>query len=202
MKSVLRFSVAVIFASSLGLLAACATPPPPAPKATIGFIGAPLKLDVANISIDNLYQPPGKAPNIEQLHEVTPSTLVQRWLETRVVSVGTSGQGTLKILDASVVQEKLPIKGGVTGFFGDQLDSRYVGKLRVELTVTTGSGVNASVTTYKVDVKAEAEQTVLQSATLNDRDRAYFSLMQNLADQFDKTATAEVNRVMQGALRN
>ena len=202
MKSVLRNLVALIFVSFAGLLAGCATPPPPAPQATIGFVGAPLKLNVANVSVDNLYQPPGRAPNVEQLHEVTPSTVARRWLETRIVPVGTSGQGVMKVLNASVVQEKLPIKGGLTGFFGDQVDTKLIGKLRIELVVTTGPGIGQSVSTYKIDVKAEAEQTILQSATLNDRDRAYLMLMQNLANQFDKTATAEVERVMQGALRD
>jgi len=202
MKSVLRNLVALIFVSFAGLFAGCATPPPPVPQATIGFVGAPLKLNVANVTVDNLYQPPGKAPNVEQLHEVTPSTVARRWLETRIVPVGTSGQGVMKVLNASVVQEKLPIKSGLTGFFGDQVDTKLIGKLRVELVVTTGPGVGQSVSTYKIDVKAEAEQTILQSATLNDRDRAYLMLMQNLANQFDKTATAEVERVMQGVLRD
>lgn len=200
MKSALCVLVASALLAGVISLAGCATPPPPAPQATIGFIGAPLRLEVAQITIDNRYQPPGKAPNVEQLHEVTPSTVARRWLETRVVPVGTSGQGVLKIIDASVVQEKLPIKGGITGFFGDQVDSKLVGKLRVELIVATGQGVGKAVTTYKVNVMADAEQTILQSATLNDRDSAYFTLMQNLANQFDKTATSEVNRVMSSAL--
>ena len=200
MKSLLRVFAALVLLAGIGNLAGCATPPPPAPQATIGFVGAPLKLDVARVTVDNRYQPPGRAPNVEQLHEVTPSVVAQRWLATRVVPVGNGGQGVLTILDASVIQEKLPIKGGLTGFFGDQLDSRLVGTLRAELTITTGPGVGRSITTYKISVNANAEQTILQSATLNDRDRAYFTLMQNLADQFDKTATSEINRVMQAAL--
>jgi len=202
MKSVLRIFVVFTCLSSIGLVAGCATPPPPVPQATIGFVGAPLKLNVARFDIDNFYQPPGKEPNVEQLHEVTPSTVAQRWLETRVVPVGTSGQGVLKIINASVTQEKLPIKGGLTGFFGDQVDAKLVAQLRVELTLTMGQGVGMAVSTYKVDVQAKAERTILQSATLNERDVAYFSLMQDLANQFDKAATSEVTRAMQGALRN
>lgn len=200
MKSVLHVVVASALVAGVVSLAGCATPPPPAPTATIGFVGAPLRLEVAQVTIDNRYQPPGRAPNVEQLHGVTPSTVARRWLETRVVPVGSGGQGVLSILDASVVQEKLPIKGGLTGFFGDQVDSKLTARLRTELVVTTGRGAGNAVTTYKISVSAEAEQTILQSATLNDRDGAYFALMQDLANQFDKTATSEINRVMSAAL--
>ncbi len=133
MSTMLRIFLATAFLA----LAACATPPEPAPKGMIGFSGAPLKLDVASVTIDNRYNPPGKAPNVEQLHEVTPSAVAERWLQTRVVAVGSRGIAVLTIDDARVVEEKQAVKGGLTGFFGDQIDTKIVGTLRGELIVTT-----------------------------------------------------------------
>lgn len=198
----MKHLLAVALASVAFALASCATPPPPAPKADIGFSGAPLKLDVARVSVDNQYHPSGKAPNVEQLHETTPSTVASRWLQTRIVPVGRQGEGVLKIFDARVVSEKLPIKGGLTGFFGDQLDSKLTATLRAELVVTRIDAQTGASSVYNVKVSAQAEQTILQSATLNERDQAYFDLMQSLAREFDKTATSEIHRAMGPILRN
>lgn len=196
MSTMLRTFLATAFLA----LAACATPPEPAPKGTIGFSGAPLKLDVASVTIDDRYNPPGKAPNVEQLHEVTPSAVAERWLQTRVVAVGSRGIAVLTIVDARVVEEKQAVKGGLTGFFGDQIDAKIVGTLRGELVVTT-EGANGTRATYKAGVNAKSEQTILQSADLNERDRAYFALLNKLAAEFDRLLTAEVKRTMGSALR-
>lgn len=189
-----------VFASAFLALAACATPPEPAPKGNIGFSGAPLKLDVASLTIDDRYNPPGKAPNVEQLHKVTPSAVAERWLQSRVVAVGSRGLAVLTIYDARVVEEKQTVKGGLTGFFGDQIDSKIVGTLRGELVVTT-EGADGSRSTHKAGVQATSEQTILQSADLNERDRAYFDLMNKLSAEFDRLLTAEVKRTMGSALR-
>ncbi len=196
MSTMLRIFLATAFLA----LAACATPPEPAPKGMIGFSGAPLKLDVASVTIDNRYNPPGKAPNVEQLHEVTPSAVAERWLQTRVVAVGSRGIAVLTIDDARVVEEKQAVKGGLTGFFGDQIDTKIVGTLRGELIVTT-EGADGARATHKAGVNAKSEQTILQSADLNERDRAYFDLMNKLSAEFDRLLTAEVMRTMGAALR-
>tara|TARA_R110000868_G_scaffold29322_1_gene108928 strand:+ start:3037 stop:3630 length:594 start_codon:yes stop_codon:yes gene_type:complete len=181
-------------------LVACATPPEAAPKGNIGFSGTPLKLDVASVTIDDRYNPPGKAPNVEQLYEVTPSAVAERWLQTRVVAVGSRGIAVLTIYDARVVEERQVVKGGLTGFFGDQIDSKIVGTLRGELQVTT-EGTDGSRSMHKAGVNAKSEQTILQSADLNERDRAYFNLINKLTAEFDRLLTAEVTRTMGSALR-
>tara|TARA_R110000824_G_scaffold118960_15_gene272379 strand:+ start:74562 stop:75167 length:606 start_codon:yes stop_codon:yes gene_type:complete len=199
----MRFALVLTFALTSAMtlaLGGCATPPPPAPKAEIGFSGAPLKMDVASARLDNRYQPPGRAPNVEQLHAVTPSTVASRWLETRVVPVGPSGEAVLTVLDARVVEEKLPVKGGLTGFFGDQLDSRFTGTLRAKLTVTR-SMPNGGFSNYEAVASVKAEQTVLQSADLNERDQAYFDVTKKLTSEFDRAMSAEVARVMGAVLR-
>ncbi|MES1989346.1 MAG: hypothetical protein V4441_00150 [Pseudomonadota bacterium] len=196
MKLIARAFVAV----SLLAVAACADTPPPAPKSDIGFTGAPIRLDVETTAIDNHYSPSGKAPNIEQLHEVTPSAVAERWLTTRVVPVGTQGQAILNVYDARVVEEKLKTKGGLTGFFGDQVDTKIIGTLRAELTVMQPKS-SGGVATYKAGVTATSERTLLQSATLNERDQAYFDLTKKLAEEFDRLMTAQVNRAMVGVIK-
>jgi hypothetical protein len=191
-----RHVAAALLLLGLAALPGCANEPPPPPQPTLGFSGKPLKLNVASIALDERYNPPGVAPNVEQLHSVTPSTIARRWADTRLVAVGSRGLATLTIFDASVVESKLPVKGGLTGFFGDQADTKITGTLRAELTVSMPGTQEGAYSNYKASVNATGEKTILQSANLNDRDQAYFELMQLIAQKFDTALTAEVNRTM------
>jgi hypothetical protein len=197
MKNLVR----AVLSLALITLTACATPPAPAPKANIGFTGAPIKLDVTRVTVDNQYHPSGRAPNVEQLHTVTPSTVASRWAETRLVPVGASGQGVLTVFDARVVEEKLPVKGGVSGYFEDQVDTKLTGSLRAELVVMRPDRASGQNAVYKAQVNVGYTQTVLQSANLNERDAAYFGLLDNLGKEFDKAMTAEINRAMGAVVR-
>lgn len=193
--AVRHFAVALALIG-LAALPGCASEPAPAPQPTLGFSGQPLQLNVASIAVDNRYNPPGTAPNIEQLHPVTPSTIAQRWADTRLVAVGSRGLATLTILDARVVEGKLPVKGGISGYFNDQADTKITGTLRAELTVSLPGTQEGAYSNYKASVNAVADKTILQSANLNDRDRAYFELMQLLSQKFDTALTAEIHKAM------
>lgn len=184
------------FLAVVMLFGACAKEPPPAPKAEIGFVGKPIKLAIASIAIDERYNPPGRAPHVEQLHAVTPSAIARRWADTRLVAVGNRGIATLTILDGSVVEAKLPVKGGVEGFFGDQADTKLMATLKAKLDLSRPGERAGEYATYSASVLATGEKTILQSANLNDRDRAYFELMQLIARKLDAALTAEVERTM------
>lgn len=189
------FAAAGLLAVAL-LFGACAKEPPPAPSAEIGFSGKPIKLAIASIAIDERYDPPGRAPHVEQLHTVTPSAIAQRWAATRLVAVGNRGIATLTILDGSVVESKLPVKGGIEGFFGDQADTKLTATLKAKLVLSLPGDRSGDYATYSASVLATGEKTILQSADLNDRDRAYFELMQLISRKLDTALTAEVERTM------
>lgn len=191
-----RHLAAAVLLIGLAALPGCANEPPPAPQPSLGFSGKPIKLTVASVAVDDRYNPPGVAPNVEQLHAVTPSTIARRWADTRLVAVGSRGIATLTVFDARVVESRLPVKGGLTGFFGDQTDTKITGTLHAELTVSLPADQAGGYSTYKASVNASGEKTILQSANLNDRDRAYFELMQLIAQKFDTALSAEVARTM------
>ncbi|MDO9127155.1 MAG: hypothetical protein Q7U42_09840, partial [Parvibaculum sp.] len=56
-------------------------------------------------------------------------------------------------------------------------------------------------TSWTADVDANAERTILASASLHERDAAYAALMQSLAAKFDAARTAEIERSMGPVLR-
>lgn len=197
----LRIAGAVL--AALMLTSACTTEPsaPAGPKPVSFEAQAPLRLDIASITVDSRYQPPGRAPNIEHLYSVTPVSAARAWAQARLVGVGPRGTAVLTVLDGSVISEDLPKKGGLTGIFGDQQDVHLTARLRARLDVDRPGERAGELSQWSVNVEASANRTVLESASLNERDAAYGLLMQQLAREFDAALTAETRRGMSGALR-
>jgi hypothetical protein len=195
-KTLFRCLTAIILLSSLELLSGCISKPRLALKPTIGFSGKPITLAVASVVVDNDYHPSGILPNIEQLYSITPSTIAQCWADTRLVAVGTRGLATLKIFDASIIERKLPVRNDFMSFFSDQVDKKIIGKLRAVLIISIPNIQTDSVSIYKASVNVSGEQTILQSANLNDRDRYYFELIQFIAQKFDTALTNEMRHTI------
>ena len=193
---------ALCLALLLPFLAACAgDPPAPAGPASVSFEARPaLRLDIANVTMDSRFNSAGREPYVEHLHKVTPSTIARGWADARLVASGNRGTAVLTVLDGTVTQERLEKKGGLTGLFGDQLDTRLKARLKARLVVERPTPDGGSGT-WSADVDATAERTVLESASLNERDAAYAALMQALAAKFDTELTAEVQRSMAPVLR-
>lgn len=189
--------------AALLLVSACTGAPPAStgPRAPSFEAQPPIRLDVTSISVVSRYQEPGRAPNVEHLHSVTPETTARAWAAARVVGVGTRGTATLTVLDGSVISENLPKKGGLTGFFGDQQDVRLTARLRARLVVDQPGPRAGDFQQWTADVDASANRTVLESASLNERDAAYGALLQALAREFDTALTVEIQRSMRPALR-
>ena len=196
-----KAAFAVLAAAAL-FLAACTTEPPApsGPRSVTFEAREPIRIPVAFVAVDAHFTPPGRAPNIEHLHKVTPETVARSWAQARLVATGGPGTASLAILDGSVVSEELEKKGGLTGMFGDQQDVRLKARLKAKLTVER-PGADGGSASWTGEVDAHAERTVLESASLNDRDEAYGKLMQSLATKFDEALTAEIERSMAPALR-
>lgn len=183
------------------LVASCASAPPPAAPAGVSFEARPpIRLAIAFIAVDAHFTPSGRAPYVEHLHKVTPESVARSWAQARLVATGGAGTASLAILDGTVISEELEKKGGLTGVFGDQQDARLKARLKARLTVERPDESGGS-SSWTAEVDAFAERTVLESASLNERDEAYAALMQTLATKFDNALSAEMQRSMGPALR-
>ncbi len=186
----------------LPLLAACAGDPPAAnvPQ-SVSFEARPaFRIPVALVAVDSHFISSGRAPYVEHLHNVSPETIARTWAQTRLVATGGPGKASLVILDGTVISEQLDKKGGLIGIFGDQLDTRLKARLKARLTIEKPDA-EGNPASWTADVDATAERTILESASLNERDEAYAALMQSLARKFDAALTAEVERSMGPVLR-
>ncbi|PKP78389.1 MAG: hypothetical protein CVT81_04510 [Alphaproteobacteria bacterium HGW-Alphaproteobacteria-3] len=193
---------AICLALLFPFIAACAGDPPAlASPASVSFEARPaLRLDIASVAVDSRFHSSGREPYVEHLHKVTPSAVARSWADARLVASGNRGTAVLTVFDGTVTQERLEKKGGLTGLFGDQLDTRLKARLKARLTVERPAPDGGSGT-WSAEVDVTAERTVLESASLNERDAAYTALMQALAAKFDAGMSMEVERSMESVLR-
>jgi hypothetical protein len=178
----------------MGVALSGCTSAPPAPPADISITfqhRAPIALNVARIELVDRYEPSLRAPHVEHLHNVTPSTVTRAWIKERLRAVGSRGLITLIVEEAGVIEEAVSVSDGFGGLFQDEVDTQLVGVIKARFDHVD---IGPSGRTLSVDVVAEASAEVLESATLNERDLAYFRLVERLAGEFDRVLTAEIER--------
>jgi hypothetical protein len=169
-----------------GLTLVSCAPPPEAPEfPDIRFTGEPpLMLQASQVEIRTLYQP-GDADNA---FPVSPLRAIQNWARDRLRANGQGGPARFTIADATARVQDLPVQGGLTGTFTDQVSQKYDIALdaALELLDTTGVVVRSA----RVTVSRSA--TVLQSATANQRARTRYNMVRDMMAEFDSQAQARI----------
>ncbi len=182
-----------------GFLAACADtrPPPSGPvTATITFAHrAPLVLDVASIELVEPWRQPGIPPHIGHRNTNSPPSIVRAWTRDRLTaSAGGPGarDGTiLRVIlqDGSVTRKALQVEEGVGGLFRDEADTQIdaVAAVDVEVIDPVVGRIGS------VSVRVVGTRKILESASLNERDRVYFALMEEVANSLNSALENGLN---------
>ncbi len=157
----------------------------------------PISLDVREISIVHLFEPPLKAPHIEHEMPVPPHIAVERWVVDRLRAKGTSGRAVVTICDASVVEARLKRLGGIKGTFTTEQSERYDAKVEVGIEVTDGKGLrsaNAVATSLR-------NRSVPENATLRERHTLWYELTEKLMSDFDQTFESQIRKHLAAFLK-
>jgi hypothetical protein len=157
----------------------------------------PISLDVREIDIIHLFEPPLKRPHIEHEMPVPPHIAVERWFVDRLRATGTSGRAVVTIHDASVVETHLKKLGGIKGIFTTEQSERYNAKVEVVIEVTDGTGLrsaNAVATSLR-------KRTVPENSTLRERRTLWYELTERLMSDFDRTFEAQIRKHLSAFLK-
>ena len=180
--------------AAIAVLAACASaPPPPKPVPKLAFTGKPaIVAPASSVSFQNDYQATNAAPHVEGAHDIRPDTLARAWVDKRLRSTSMAhGTLTLTVLDASVLQEDLPMDRSFKArLLTRQPEYRLVGKLRWRL-----SYKGPLLTTWTSDGSAEASASVLEQSSINDQDQAYSDLIDGIAQNFDARVEEQIGNL-------
>lgn len=179
-------------------LAACRTPPPENkfPELTWAH-KQPYRLAVAEVIVDQQYRPRLDLPNVESRAPLPPVKGAADWAADRLQAVGSAGSARFVILEGSILRSDLQTKSGLSGLFSNEQSRRYDAHIAVELSVTDGLGNQVG----KVFAEARHHRTVPESATLNERERILFQLVEATMRELDAQLDQTIPVYLRGSLR-
>ncbi|HLJ64889.1 MAG TPA: hypothetical protein VKT70_12325 [Stellaceae bacterium] len=176
----LKLLLVVVFGIAL---AGCpAAPRPTYPE--IRFTNEPkLMLGVASIEVSEEYKPSYRSPNVEHIFPVPPVKALENWAHDRLQAVGSTGRARLVIRDASVVEVELRKKTeGVAGVFTNDPTERYDAAMEATIDILDDHGLSVR----NASARMIRSQSVLEGITPNEREKIWYELTQQLAQDFDK----------------
>lgn len=144
--------------------------------------GSPLRLNVARIEVVKEYKSTGAAPFIEHQFPVPPSSMIQQWVQDRLLAVGKTGHAVVTIEDASVIEVPLKRTTGLTGLFTVDQSERYDAKLAIKIEIFDGDGKVSGF----AQARAKGSRTVSENMTLGQRRRLWIDLMEKMMNNLDE----------------
>lgn len=141
-----------------------------------------INLDVANIEVQESFAPTMREPNVEHLFPVSLNDSIKTWVADRLRASGQNRQLKVTIADASVVEEKLPVKAGVKGFFTEEQSAEYKARIVVEIRVYSEERNTAE---GEVAVTVTRNRSIKESATLAEKEEFLYLLARDLMNDLD-----------------
>lgn len=176
-----RLVLALVAVLAVG---ACQSKPPMQKLPEISFADKrPIRLNVAELRIEPVYQPPLREPNIEHLMPVSPEAATVRWAQDRIKPMGSVGSGAarVQINDARVVRIPLKTDKGISGLFKEEQAERYEGSLDVAVQILDPR----NLTIADVVARATRTKSVPEGVSPNERDRVLHELTETLIRDID-----------------
>lgn len=187
-------SMLLVMAAAV-LLAGCETPVERRNFPQIGFTHQkPILLNVASVSVEKASPAPAKG-SVEYELPATLNSVAERWARERLKPVGTQGTAIVKIENAHIVEERLKKTSGFKGAFTTDQTERYRATLAVSVSITDPSGqAQARASGTRV-------RTVPEDATLADREKIWFQMVESLSRNVDQVLEAQIRKHMTRYLR-
>lgn len=151
-------------------------------------------LSVGTVTVETAYRAPLAAPNVEHLMAQPPAKVVERWARDRLEAGGSGGRALFTVLDGTVTETRLETRKGLSGAFTTEQAERYDAAVEARLEVYDGSGRRTGFAT----ARADRSKTLAEDATVNDRERLWYELAEQLAAAFDAEMEKNVRRHLGG----
>ncbi|MBF0251314.1 MAG: hypothetical protein HQL35_11890 [Alphaproteobacteria bacterium] len=159
------------------------TLPPPLPE--VGFAHLPpVALNVSRLNIRSEYHAPLAPPNAEHRFPTPPERAMMDWARTRLNAAGSPPNMAVAefvVDDASVIETRLDKTKGFKGLLKYEPSERYDATIGATLSVTGGGDGSAG----RVRVTASHSVEVSENATLAERERQWFDMVEALMRNFN-----------------
>ncbi|SDF24762.1 MULTISPECIES: hypothetical protein [Thalassobaculum] len=183
--------ISALAAAGVGSLPACTTPNPTPVYPDLTFVNRqPIRLNVGTLQIVDEVVPPMTAPNVEHLAPVAPAAAMERWARDVLQAGGSSGRAVMAIRQGSIVEERLKTTTGLKGAFTTDQSERYTVAMAGKLDLFDGAGIRLG----QALAEAERSKTIAENASLNDRERLWYDLVEATARDFATAMERAIKR--------
>ncbi len=184
-------SRAVVIALAFFVLAACETAVTERRFPEITFTHLPpIKLDVAKIVFEVRYRPTAETSDIGQDFSTPPVVAAERWIKDRLVAAGESGEATITIRRATATEERLAVQTGLAGALTTDQAWRYDGRIEMAIRAVDSNRQCSATAT----ATARQSQTVPEDATLDEREKVWFGLVEKMMRRFDSAFERQIRK--------
>lgn len=180
-----------VLAVTLIALTGCGTPGAQKqfPELTFNHL-PPIRLDVARIDYAPRYLAPANSPNIGHEFPTPPVVAAERWIADRLIAAGNRGTAVVTIREATATETRLPLKRGITGAFTTDQEWRYDAKVEIAIEVSDPDSQRSA----RANAGAIQGRTVGEDASLADREKVWFDLVEQMMNRFDRTFEAQIRK--------
>ena len=177
---------AFIIGPVVSILISCASAPPAPPNYDLTFQHLPrLQIAAGSIELKSAYQPDEAENQIDTKKPQNPTMVVKQWVEDRLErQSGSSAKLVLTVIDGRVVRTQ-DTQSASFGFLASKKQV-YSASLVVDVAYASAGMEIGQETGKDVRIKIVSDKEVSGAYSLNMLDEAYFMLIGNLADEFDK----------------
>ena len=184
-------------AAGVGSLTACTTPSPTPVYPDLTFMNRqPIRLNVGTLQVVDEVVPPMKSPNVEHLAPVSPAAAMERWARDVLQAAGSSGRAVMAIRQGSIIEENLKTTGGIKGAFTTDQAERYTVSMAGKLDLFDGAGIRLGEAT----AEAQRSKTIAENASLNDRERLWYNLVEATSRDFANSMEDAIRRELRAFL--
>ncbi|SBW02663.1 conserved exported hypothetical protein [uncultured Alphaproteobacteria bacterium] len=179
-------------------LAACTTTPPAPVYPDIRFTNVdPLVINALRVEISSDYRPTFTPPNVEHLMPISPERMARQWALDRLQPLRSgTAVARFNILDARVTETKLTTTQGIKGAFTDEPGERYDAELRVRFSLDDPARAYHG----EVETSVRRSLTVQKDASLNEREKVWYELVEKLGSDFDAAMANNLRNYLPDAL--
>lgn len=168
----------------LAILAGCANTPPMTALPVPGFSHLPpTTLNVASVEIVSMYKPPMQHPNVEHLFPTPLYKIIERYGQERFQMGSDTGKLRVLIEDASVLEHDLPVHTGFSGFFYQDQEKDYRGRIALQFKFYADD--TATIPLGDAQIVSERTMSMPEGLSPAERDRQWLEMSEQIITDLD-----------------
>ena len=153
---------------------------------------ASYSLDVGSLEIVETYEPPLVPPYVEHLVPISPGEALRRWASHTLRPVGESGTVRVTISKASMVGQHLDVDQDFKSIFTREQAGKYTASIEITIDILDERRISRAY----ANAEAEASATIFEDATLAERDKILFELINTLLQTVQSSISPGIEKFL------